>query len=134
MKLTRAFVYIVNPYHHHWNMEVWNHYPSLEVWNHYPNQNTMTQLGLPWAALTIQRAPLWSPSSIQFSLFSSSHSVESQVTTKRLTRFGPVSRMHDSRLLKVMMFGQVKGPRCVGLPRNQQKMKKKRQREDADLE
>ena len=65
------------------------------------------------------------------SLFSSSHSVDSQV--KILMYFGHVSRMHDSKLLKVMMFGQVKGPRCVGLPRNQKKMKKKC-KEKADLE
>ena len=43
-------------------------------------------------------------------------SMDSQLRSQRLRWFGHVSRMQDSELPKVMMFGQVKGPRCVGRP------------------
>ena len=44
-------------------------------------------------------------------------SMESQLGSKRLRWYGHVCRMLDSRLPKVMLFGQVKGSKPPGRPR-----------------
>ena len=44
-------------------------------------------------------------------------SVESQLRHKRLRWYGHVCRMFDTRLPKLMMYGQVAGPNCRGKPR-----------------
>ena len=45
-------------------------------------------------------------------------SIDSQLRSNRLRWFGHVCRMPNSRLPKVMMFGQVKGTKCRGRPRS----------------
>ncbi len=44
-------------------------------------------------------------------------SVDSQLRSKRLRWFGNICRMSDSRLLKVLMHGQLVGQICCGRPR-----------------